>query len=181
MDIPKFLMGQEQDHGQPQQPQCIWYPFDEKWEAIRFLVLDALNQGASSSAVRDLFPYINRQLFQDSRPVSIRYIHEHFDEDIKIEYLAYIENYSVSHYSQWFRRETGRTPSVYLQEIRLQHAQRLLRETGLSIGSIAREVGLQHQASLTRLFQKHFGTTPAGYKKTVIWDKNADGSGKSGP
>lgn len=178
LDIPDSMLG----HVQKQFRGCTSHSLDKKWKAIRFLVLDALNQDASEScSIRDLFPYIARQLCGGLRPPSVQYIHDHFDEDVKLEHLASLENYSFSYFSQWFRRETGKTPSAYLREIRLQHAQRLPQDTSLSIGSIAREVGLQHQASLTRLFQKHLGTMPAGYRKTVVLDKNVDGSGKSEP
>ncbi|WAH38873.1 helix-turn-helix domain-containing protein [Alicyclobacillus dauci] len=177
VDIPEFLLGQEH-----RQPKGTWYPFDEKWKAIRFLIIDALEQGESKSSVlMDLFPYVVKQLFRGVRPVSIQYIDDHFDEDVTLEQLASIENYSVSHYSQWFRRKTGKTPTVYQQEIRLEHAQQLLRDTSLPIGRIAREIGMQHQSSLTRLFQKHLGMTPAAYKKTMDLAKKDDIKEKSAP
>lgn len=79
--------------------------------------------------------------------------------------MALTEHFNVTYYCQWFYNQTGMTPNAYIQKIRLEKAKELLEGTNLSILEIAQLVGYSHQSSLTRLFQKNEGLSPACYKK----------------
>ncbi|MFF2482764.1 helix-turn-helix domain-containing protein [Paenibacillus sp. NPDC058071] len=141
------------------------YPLTGEWRGIRYLLHSELTKSDGGDGIRSLFPYISRQLAGTSRlPASIRYIHEHYAEPLTVQRLADIEHYNRSHYSDWFRKTTGRSPSVYIQELRVRQAKELLRETDWPILQIALHVGLEHQASLTRLFHRFEGMTPRQYR-----------------
>ncbi|UVI33416.1 helix-turn-helix domain-containing protein [Paenibacillus spongiae] len=144
----------------------ISYSLNSKWRGIRYLILNELDQPAAQpSALKELYPYISHHLHQARQPRSIQYIHEHYEENISVQQLAELEHFNRSYYTEWFRKETGKSPSAYLQEVRLHKAKQLLRETNFSILQIALQVGLEHQSSLTRLFQKNEKTTPSQYRK----------------
>ncbi|MCI0766861.1 AraC family transcriptional regulator [Bacillus sp. TL12] len=158
LDIPHFMIpaGELQNRG-------ISYQFTNQWKGIRYLILNEIEQGGS--ALKELYPYISHCLRQEQQPKSIQYIHEHYHENITVQKLAQLEHYNRSYYSDWFFKETGKSPSAYIQEVRLNKAKYLLRSTDLSILHIAIQVGLEHQSSLTRLFQKYEGITPSQYRK----------------
>ncbi|MDH2880913.1 helix-turn-helix transcriptional regulator [Bacillus cytotoxicus] len=158
LDIPHFMIpeGNMQRTG-------ISHVFDKQWKSIRYLILHEIEQGHTS--LNELYPYISRCLFKERHPKSIQYIHEHYDKNITVQQLAALEHYNRSYYSEWFLKETGKSPSVYIQEVRLNKAKELLRNTNLSIMHIAIQVGLEHQSSLTRLFQKYEGMSPSQYRK----------------
>ncbi|WP_028559939.1 AraC family transcriptional regulator [Paenibacillus pinihumi] len=159
LDIPHFMLsaGDTQDTG-------ISCPLNNQWKGIRYLILNEMDD-RPEPALKELFPYISHCLFQEQQPRSIRYIHEHYDEQLTVQKLAEMEHYNRSYYSDWFLKETGKTPSSYIQEVRLNKAKELLRNTNLSILNIAIQVGLEHQSSLTRLFQQYERVTPSQFRK----------------
>lgn len=164
LDIPHFMLGSSgwREEGMP-------YKLTNQWKGIRYLVLDEMErQTAAPSALKELFPFISHCLTQEQLPVSIRYIHEHYHEPVTVQQLADLEHYHRSYYADWFFRETGTTPSAYIQEVRLKKAKELLRDTTLPVLHIAMQVGLEHQSSLTRLFQRIEGMTPSEYRKQSL-------------
>lgn len=161
LDIPHFMFT-----GCELQNRIISCKFNNHWKGIRYLILNEIDQQSlNGTALKELYPYISRYLFQEQQSKSIRYIHEHFNENITVQDLASIEHYNRSYYSEWFLKETGKTPSAYIQEVRINKAKELLCSTDLPILHIAIQVGLDHQSSLTRLFQKYVGITPSQFRK----------------
>lgn len=150
---------------------------DDRWQALRFLLLNEVNdRPATHQAVTDLFRYAYHLLMELTRPRSIQYLHDHYAENIPLTTLAALEGYNPTYYSEWFKKTTGLTPSVYMQKLRLETAKNLLAETDLPILHIAQQVGYEHHASLTRLFRDYEGLTPADYrhktrKSVKAWPK----------
>ncbi len=64
-----------------------------------------------------------------------------------------------------FRQHLSMTPHAYLNDLRLQAAERLLAGSTLSIAEIAQRCGQSDQAALTRLMQRHRQTTPAAFRR----------------
>ncbi|HML48356.1 MAG TPA: helix-turn-helix transcriptional regulator, partial [Clostridia bacterium] len=65
---------------------------------------------------------------------------EHFgDPDLCVPALAQVYNISEKYCYAFFKEQTGLSPAAYIQQLRLEHAARLLRETDLS----AQDVGAQ--------------------------------------
>lgn len=91
---------------------------------------------------------------------SLSYLNRHYAENLRLETLAAMEYLSVSRYSALFRFVTGRSPQQYLIELRLKNARELLLNTNLSIGEIARSAGYEDALYFSRLFKKHFGSSP---------------------
>ncbi|TCZ79396.1 AraC family transcriptional regulator [Paenibacillus albiflavus] len=164
LDIPSGLVSACEMPGKGNSCEAI--TANNQWKGIRYLILQEMEQPYSHAALRDLFPYISRCLQQKrSLPRSIRYIHEHYDEPITVQKLAEYEHYNPTYYSEWFMKETGKSPSSYIQEVRLNEAKKLLRNSNMPILYIAIQVGLGHQSSLTRLFVKHEQQTPSQYRQ----------------
>ncbi|QED49312.1 AraC family transcriptional regulator [Cytobacillus dafuensis] len=162
LDIPDFMLTWNELKFQN---KGVSYKLNNRWRGIRNLILDEINESVYPSALKELYPYISHSLLQKQQPKSISYIHEHYNQNITVQQLASIEHYNRSYYSDWFIKETGKSPSAYIQEVRLNKAKELLRNTDLSILHIAIQVGLEHQSSLTRLFQKHEELTPSQFRK----------------
>lgn len=161
LDIPHFMLPTSASEN-----RVMSCKFNNQWRGIRYLILNEINQQSlNGSALKELYPYISRYLFQDQQKKSIRYIHEHYHENITVHELASVENYNRSYYSEWFLKETGKSPSAYIQEVRVNKAKELLCSTDLSILHIAIQVGLEHQSSLTRIFQKYENITPSQFRK----------------
>lgn len=73
-----------------------------------------------------------------------------------MDQLAKIENYNVTYYCDWFKQQTGLSPSFYLRNTRIQRAKELLVTTNFSVMEIAGYGRIQQQFDLyARLSQRH--------------------------
>lgn len=61
--------------------------------------------------------------------------------------------------------ETGRTPAAYVEEVRVEAAQRLLASTDWTVAAVADGVGLGRAETLHRTFRRRLGTTPDQYRR----------------
>jgi AraC-like DNA-binding protein len=88
----------------------------------------------------------------------------YFDSNLSVYSFASDLNVSASYFSKYFKQQTGEIFSVYLENIRLEHACKLLRETDESVDAIAKRVGYNSAYSFRRAFKRHLGLTPTEYK-----------------
>ncbi len=71
------------------------------------------------------------------------------------------------HLRRLFRQATGQTLQDYLQQARLELAQRLLAQTRLSLDDIAGRCGFSAERSLRRSWQRWRGDTPSEYRRSL--------------
>lgn len=65
-----------------------------------------------------------------------------------------------------FRELVGQAPMSYLAAFRLQLAGRQLRSSSASLAEVAQAVGYTSEASFSRAFKRHVGTSPGEWRKT---------------
>jgi AraC-like DNA-binding protein len=160
LDIPSFMF-EEKNLGLSEGITCT---LNEKWQAIRFLLLDELRAGTVGETLSKLFYYFIPYMIQKQMPESLHYIHEHYNEDIDIETLAGIENYSVTYYREWFRKETGQSLMEYIRKRRIERAKELLISTNLNIMQIACEIGYSYESSFTKVFKIQENISPKAFR-----------------
>ncbi len=141
--------------------------FDDKWKAIRYLLLNEANNKKSSSSINDLFLYCYHFIADRSIPDSIKYINEHFTEDIDLKKLADIEHYNISYYSEWFKNKMNVSPVEYIQNLRVKKAKELLLNTNLTILQISQIVGYEHNSSFTRVFKYLEKISPTDFRRKI--------------
>lgn len=166
LDIPRFMfqLGILDNF-----PSGQNYEMDEKWKAIRFLLLSETGQGKiESSRISSLFHFFNTYLTEYQVPDSVKYIHKFYNEQISLEKLASLEHYTVSYFCSWFKGIMHCTPMAYLKKVRIQQSKQLLLDTSLNISQISCEVGYVHQSSLNRVFKEIEGITPAEYRRNNV-------------
>src|SRR6185295_1227110 len=74
---------------------------------------------------------------------AIEFMHDNFSRELAVEEIASAAYLSEYHFARLFKQITGVTPHVYLANIRLERARKLLADTSLSISQIATRVGYQ--------------------------------------
>ncbi|MDF2891835.1 MAG: transcriptional regulator, AraC family [Clostridia bacterium] len=165
LDIPNYMLN---DNDMTMLKDGIELSLDEKWKAIRFLLLSELKDNSNSGeSLLKLYHYFSPLIFENVLPASVKYMHEHYNENINLQDLADIEHYHFTYYSEWFKKSMGVSPTEYIQKLRVQRAKELLRNTDLNLIRIANEVGYNHNSSLTRVFKLHEKTTPLDYRMKI--------------
>ena len=70
-------------------------------------------------------------------------------------------NISESYLSHLFKDRTGGNFSAYLEDLRMNEAQRRLQEGGCSLSTLYVELGYSNPTTWRRAFKKRFGMTPS--------------------
>ena len=91
---------------------------------------------------------------------ALRYIAEHYAEDIALDDLASLCCMNRSYFCRRFRDVTGKTAIGYLNEYRLTKARALLMSTDRSVTDIARDAGFSDSSYFARLFVRCYGVSP---------------------
>ena len=94
----------------------------------------------------------------------LKYVYEHYSEDIKIDDVASYSGYCKSGFCKAFKAATGFTFHSYLNLCRVRNAEQLLVETGKTLDDIAELVGMREAKVLCREFKRRLGVTPRAYR-----------------
>ena len=79
-------------------------------------------------------------------------------------------NYCPDHFRRCFKRDTGKTPVAYLNNLRIEFAKKLLSKrhiTKMNITEIALSSGFYDSHYFSRMFKKAVGVVPLAYVKRV--------------
>jgi len=99
--------------------------------------------------------------------LAIEFMHDNFGRELSLEEVASVAFLSEYHFARLFKQITGLTPHVYLANVRLERARKLLAETTLSISEITSAVGYQSQSHFTKVFKSVTGITPRAYRESA--------------
>jgi len=109
------------------------------------------------------------------------YIESHVDQDLTLEELAGIANFSKYHFHRIFRAMSGQTLGRFISRVRLEKAaNRLMQNPGTSITEIALDCGYSGPASFAKAFKEKFGMNAGQWRKEKSKGRNP-GKMKSNP
>jgi AraC family transcriptional regulator len=98
---------------------------------------------------------------------AIEFMHDNFGRELALEEIASAAYLSEYHFARLFKQITRLTPHVYLANLRLERARKLLAETALPISEIAATVGYQSQSHFSKMFKSVVGITPRAYREAA--------------
>lgn len=93
-----------------------------------------------------------------------RFIASNPKEDHSVAKLSERLGLSERHFARLFRHEVGVTPAVWVEQVRIDEARRLL-ENNMTPKQVATECGFADADTLRRAFVRQVGVTPASYQK----------------
>ncbi|GJM68636.1 hypothetical protein HMSSN036_08520 [Paenibacillus macerans] len=92
------------------------------------------------------------------------FIDRHHHENLRLEMLAGLFNYSRSYLGQLFKNYTGEYFNAYLDRVRIEKAKELLAQ-GMKVYEVAEKVGYSNVNYFHNKFKKIAGQSPSSYQK----------------
>lgn len=92
------------------------------------------------------------------------YIKENISQNISLDDLALISQYSRYHFLRAFKKSTGLSPNQYLVNQRISLACTLLENTKKSVTEVALSVGYENLSYFAKQFKKHTNVIPSKYR-----------------
>lgn len=143
------------------------------------LVEDDFSRDIALEVARDLVVYLKRPGGQSQFSVHLSsqmtthptirqlqgWIMEHLAEELTVPLLAARLAMSERNFTRVFQRETGISPTEFIDTARFEVARRLLEDNVSSLKQVAAQAGLHSEDRLRRLFQKKLAITPRDYRE----------------
>ncbi len=92
------------------------------------------------------------------------FIQQHLNENLPLDRLAAVADYSPYHFHRIFRGQLGESTDDYVRRLRMERAARWLRYREKSVLEIALDSGYGSHEAFTRVFQRTFGVAPTEYQ-----------------
>lgn len=123
----------------------------------------ATRNNGTSKAENENKPVVNTR--NETLKKILAYIHENYTKNLTIEQIAKSYSLNQNYISQLFKRETGKTFTEYIMELRIRYANELLRSTNLPISEIAELSGYPDYFYFARVYKKVTGITPSQFRQ----------------
>jgi AraC-like DNA-binding protein len=95
---------------------------------------------------------------------SLRILDDCIGEDIELDDVARDAGLSRPHFFKLFRENTGVTPALYANTMRIERALDRLTCSHTSVTDIGFELGFSSQSHFTHFFSAHVGIAPTQYR-----------------
>lgn len=98
------------------------------------------------------------------------YIDRHLDEELSVERLSRVANFSKFHFHRQFSEYAGISVTRYVLLMRMKRASyRLVFNVDARIIDIALEAGFDSPEAFARAFKNAFGQTPSQFRRHPAW------------
>lgn len=94
----------------------------------------------------------------------VDWIQAHLADDLTMADAARVAHVSPAAFSRFFRRETGKTWTSYVNDLRCSQASVRLRQTARPVAEIAQDCGFRTLSHFNRAFLARFKQTPSRYR-----------------
>jgi AraC family transcriptional regulator len=102
----------------------------------------------------------------------LNYILEHLKDDLSLEKLAGIANYSPFHFQKIFKQVVGESPKQYIMRAKLESAEHFINiHKTKSITEISIDCGFSSPSAFARAFKKYFGVSAIESRNMPLEDK----------
>lgn len=151
------------------------------YEINKNLVLDneiIIKEIYGTESLNELINLMEKRLIHVSKIIStntsdksikriVKYIEKNYYTDLKLELLAEIFNYNSAYLGKIFKNNMGVSFNIYLDNIRIEQAKKLLMEENLRVYQVCEKVGYKNIDYFHSKFKKYVGISPLNYKKKV--------------
>ena len=94
----------------------------------------------------------------------IKFITEHYSDDLVIEDLAEEAGLRPVQFRKLFKKESGKSPKAYLISVRIRNAIEMLRKTSMKISLISEKTGFNDKNYFSAAFKHATGRAPTEFR-----------------
>jgi len=98
---------------------------------------------------------------------SMNLMSERLGDDLELDDVARDAGLSRPHFYKLFRKQTGITPNLFLNTLRMERSIESLTSSERSVTDIGFDLGFSSQASFTRFFTSNVGIAPSDYRRVA--------------
>jgi transcriptional regulator GlxA family with amidase domain len=95
----------------------------------------------------------------------LKYVTDHISDPLTIEEIADAVGVSRRTFSRAFAKHAHVTPSVFVDQVRIDFARKLLEETDVPLKTVAFRCGFQNATQMRMIFSRQLSTTPKLYRE----------------
>ena len=95
----------------------------------------------------------------------LKYVTDHISDALTIEDIADAVGVSRRTFSRAFAKHAHVTPSVFVDQVRIDFARKLLEETDVPLKTIAFRCGFDNPTRMRMIFSRQLNTTPKLYRE----------------
>jgi AraC family transcriptional regulator len=95
-------------------------------------------------------------------------VHAKIEEELSLDEMAEEAGLSTAHFSQTFRKSTGKSPHQFVLNHRVERAKRMLRAADMRILDVAVACGFKTQQHFARVFRQLCGASPTEYRQESL-------------
>tara|TARA_R110000868_G_scaffold15251_2_gene69614 strand:+ start:2432 stop:3277 length:846 start_codon:yes stop_codon:yes gene_type:complete len=152
------------------QINTLFFQLAEGTKLNRFLILLQILKITSKSNYNSLSSFIYDKTYSDNEGQRMRNVFEYtmnsFQGDISLKTISNVANMTKNAFCKYFKKRTNKTYVQFLNELRVEHACRLLQSNNdLSIIQIAERVGFNNMSNFNRQFKATKSCNPTEFKK----------------
>lgn len=110
----------------------------------------------------------NRQLNRLERLEQVfNFVEQNYERELSLSEIATTANYSIFHFTRFFKEATSMTFNQYINNFRISKASQYLMQSGDPIIDIAYKSGFSSIKTFNRVFRHSMGCSPSEYRKTM--------------
>lgn len=111
-------------------------------------------------------PYLAVGPDEDSLVAKVlKYVTDHISDALTIEDIADAVGVSRRTFSRAFAKHAHVTPSVFVEQLRIDFARKLLEETDVPLKTVAFRCGFHNATQMRMIFSRQLSTTPKLYRE----------------
>lgn len=148
----------------------LFFQLENASKFNRFLILFQLLKLASTANYKSLSSFIYDKKISDNEGNRMRNVFEftmdHFKSEITLDTISEVANMTNNAFCKYFKKRTNKTYITFLNELRIEHASKLLLSNNeFTIAEIAELSGYNNLSNFNRQFQIHKQQSPTEFKK----------------
>ena len=134
-----------------------------------FKILDFLGKSNDVTLISSVSHFSEAITKSNNEPIDkvFTYLINNFKDEVTLNAVASYVKLNPASLCRYFKQVTGRTLFSSLNDIRIEHACKLLSHSNLTVSEIAYEVGFNNLSHFNKRFKGVTNQTPTEYKKHI--------------